>query len=252
MSKISKPGKMRKISINVDGQKVRGTLFAPKSVTKKYPAVLFIHGWTSSENGYLPMAQKISRMGFIGMTISLRGHGRSDGKIEEFSRKDHLDDVMAAYDFLVTQKRVDPLWIIFFGSSLGGYLGLLLSLKRPLKAICLKTPALYCDGDFDIPISELIKHKPKAFSVNDQTPQNNKVIKAWNNYTGKTLLIEAEYDSEIMRQTYQNYRRFANPRADFTYEFFKGAQHFLKDPVMKRKFNCVFSQWLKKCKTNHN
>lgn len=95
------------ISFIVNNKKLRGTLIIPKNIHIGTSAVLFIHGWTSSETGYVPRAQVISKLGYVCLTFSMRGHGESEGKLENLSRDDHLKDCIAAYDFLASQSNVD-------------------------------------------------------------------------------------------------------------------------------------------------
>lgn len=81
--------------------------FTQKTHNPKNPAIIFIPGWTSDETGYKPRAEALIKLGYICLTISLRGHGESFGKMEDFSRADYIQDAIAAYDFLVKQKEVD-------------------------------------------------------------------------------------------------------------------------------------------------
>ena len=118
---------MKRINFLVNGQKIKGTLIFPKKVKFDNPAVLFIHGWTSNETGYIPRAQVVAKHGAICLIFNLRGHGESGGSLEEFSRKDHLKDVIAAYDFLTAQKNVNKNKIGVCGASYGGYLASILN-----------------------------------------------------------------------------------------------------------------------------
>jgi len=81
---------MKRVIFWVEGQKIKGTLILPRVVKDKNPGVLFIHGWTSSEEGYIPRAKAVAKHGAICLTFNLRGHGKSEGRLGDFSRKDHL------------------------------------------------------------------------------------------------------------------------------------------------------------------
>src|SRR5258708_29797206 len=108
---------MKKISFPSNGQTVTGTLHFPEKLKENSQAVLFIHGWTSDESGYYPRAKALTNLGAICLTINLRGHGTSSGKLEDYSRKDHLDDVLAAHDFLADQEFVNRNDVSIVGAS---------------------------------------------------------------------------------------------------------------------------------------
>jgi esterase/lipase len=88
--------KIEDIDFKVDNGNLRGKFFSPDKPNGV--AVLFLHGWTGKPNENA--AKKIAENGFTAMTISLRGHNESDGKIEEITREMSTKDVLAAYDFL--------------------------------------------------------------------------------------------------------------------------------------------------------
>ncbi|HSX09791.1 MAG TPA: alpha/beta fold hydrolase [Candidatus Saccharimonadales bacterium] len=134
---------MKKITFTVDAQTLVGNILFPESLKSKNPALLFLHGWKSSQGRHIERAKKLVALGFICMTFDLKSHGKSDGDRSMLSIKDYLDDVIAAYDFLKMQKHVDPDRIGIVGSSFGGYLGSLLTEKCPVKWLALQAPANY-------------------------------------------------------------------------------------------------------------
>src|SRR5258708_2025113 len=98
---------MKNVSIPINNEKIKATLFYPEKMQSKNPGVLFIHGWSTGEHNYVRRAESVTAKGAVCLTISLRGHRGSDGKLDQFSRADHLQDVIAAYDYLAGQKNVD-------------------------------------------------------------------------------------------------------------------------------------------------
>lgn len=85
---------MQPIKFKVGKQTVKGTIILPKRLSKNNPGVLFIHGWTSNQTGYIPRAEAVSKLGAICLTFDMRGHGKSDGVFNQLSRQDHLNDVV--------------------------------------------------------------------------------------------------------------------------------------------------------------
>src|SRR6266403_1786925 len=126
---------MQTISFPVDGQKLEGDLFYPEQIKGKNPAILFIHGWSSSKERYLARAEALTKLGYTCLAFSLRGHGKSEGDIKKQTRQDFLNDSLAAYDFLVEQKGVDKDSISIVGASFGAYLAALVSQERAVESL---------------------------------------------------------------------------------------------------------------------
>lgn len=83
-----------KLNLKSGNQNLAATLTLPeKNFKEPLPALLFIHGWKSNQEGNIKRASEICKLGFICLTLDLRGHGESEGSIEQFSRKDHLEDI---------------------------------------------------------------------------------------------------------------------------------------------------------------
>src|SRR3989344_8578932 len=127
-----------------------GTLFSP-SKEGVHPAVLIIHGWQSDQERSFDTAQMLEEEGFVCLTFDLRGHGKSEGSLKEFSSKDFLHDALAAYDFLAAQKNVDPKRIGIIGGSYGGYPPPAPSAAREVPWIRMRGPADYTGGAFERP-----------------------------------------------------------------------------------------------------
>jgi len=237
--------KIQKVSIPVEGQQIKGTLLFPKKLKTKNPAVLLIHGWSSKEDGYLPRAKAIVKHGAIALTINLRGHGTSDGNLEDFSRKDHLKDTVTAYDFLASQKKVDKTKMGVVSASYGGYLTSILSSKRKIKYMVLRAPALYQDKDFDIPTASLIREDERVYRQTKLSAKDNIALRAISKYKNNFLIVESELDDICPKQTTQNYLKAINSKAKITHEIIKGAQHSLKTKKSKQTFIDILSKWFK-------
>lgn len=228
----------RKIEFFVGKQKVKGTLILPNSIKSKLPAVLLIHGWTSSEKGYIPRAQAISKLGYICLTFNLRGHGNSDGELDKLSRRNHLQDVIAAYDFLASQKGVEKDRIGVIGSSYGGYMASLLSVKRRIKWLVLRAPAIYSDKSFTTPSGKINREDSLKYFNIKTNKNNNLALKSLSKYRGDVLLITSGKDEIIPKQTIQNYIDAINHEVNFDHLIIKGANHAFGK-------NTTNTKWLK-------
>ncbi len=234
---------MKKVIIPVGNQFITGTLFYPEIVKPKNPAILFIPGWTSDETGYKPRAQALTKLGYICLTISLRGHGESFGNLEEFSRADHLEDALAAYDFLALQKETDRNNISVVGASYGGYIGALLAGKRNIHRLAMRAPALYLNSDFDTNTSDLVLDEERFFQ--NMKPEKDNFALIGTRAAKKVLLIESEHDQIIPHKVIEFYTRVIPDTSKLTHIVIKDADHQLSNPAWKQEFIDILVEWLR-------
>lgn len=230
-----------KVTIPNDKDKLTGTLFFPKKIKPKNPAVIFLHGWTSDETGYKPRAEALANIGYIGFTVSLRGHGESFGKLEEFSRMDHLEDALATYDFLTKQKEVDQNNISLVGASYGGYIGALLAGKRKINRLAMRAPALYRNTDFDTNVSDLVKNEEEFFQ--DIQPEYDNFALEGVKAVNKILLIESEHDQIIPHKIFELYAKAISDKTKLKHIVIQSADHQLSTDTWKQEFINILIEW---------
>jgi dipeptidyl aminopeptidase/acylaminoacyl peptidase len=122
---------------NSKGQKLVGDFYSPDS--EKYPIVIFVHGYTSDKN-----TSKGRKLGELLPTkeigifvIDLSGRGESEGKFEDTTITQYIDDVKCAIDEM--SKHTDKIGVV--GSSLGGLVSLQETAKdKRVNALALLSP----------------------------------------------------------------------------------------------------------------
>jgi uncharacterized protein len=238
---------MDKISFDVDEYKLDGAVFYPPDPKEKNPAILFVHGWMSSQESALGRAEALSQIGYICLTFSMRGHGESDGDIGKILRKEFINDTLAAYDFLAEQKNVDPENINAVGASFGAYLVSVLTIERKLRNIVLRVPANYPDDGLekpqflfsgnDIP-AEL---KPKFTNVKNDTI----AINALRQFNGDVMIVESENDEIIPHEMVVAFINSINDRSRIKHILMKGADHSIKDEINRAKYTRILVDWFK-------
>jgi len=236
---------VRKIHFIVDGHKITGTLLYPEILKASNPAIVCLHGWGSNETRYIPRVEQLVKLGFICLTFSMRGHGESEGDIKKLSRKDHLEDCKAAYDFLKTQKGVDPLRIGVVGSSYGGYMAALLSHLRPVTWLALKCPANYEDSNFEElcahqAVTAARRHQYRSLSLG--TP-DNKAISAISHFMSDVLNIESEKDELLPKECLMNYANALPDKSKLTYTVIKGSDHSSSKEEWNQEFIRILRDW---------
>lgn len=230
------------VYLTVGNQEIKATLFFPENLKPQNPAVLFIHGWTTDQTHYVERAEAVAAKGGICLTFDLRGHGASGGEFNSFSRANHLQDALTAYDFLVTQKDVDKDRVGLCGISYGGYLASILSSRRVVRWLALRSPALYKNDNFTTPTALLIAKDAKVFRQSGIKTQDSIALQALINFSGSVLLVESERDTDVPHATIENYLAVLKNKP-LTYKVIKGADHPLSKETWKLEFISILSDW---------
>lgn len=153
---------------------------------------------------------------------------------------------MAAYDFLVSQPEVQSGKVIGIGSSLGAYLLTRLSERRPLQALALRVPANFPDKFDEVPMNDqdIVGPHAIAWRARELPAGETAAMRALAKFSGSVLLIEAENDTVVPRQTVENLRRSVTG-APLCHLVVQGAPHVLySDPRASLVADAAIQSWL--------
>jgi len=213
------------------GRNLAGHYFEPPDLSNPGPALLFVHGRGSSQVGYLPRADALTKhLGVTCLTFDLTGHGGSP-TLADVTARDHLDDCEAAFDALAHHPGVDARRIGVCGASYGGYLSVLLSGRRDIARLLLRAPALYHDAAIDTPIDR------RGTSSSDAVA--TQLFAGLARSRADVLIVESEYDEVISRSIIEAYLHGC-PRAH--HRILRGARHGLSEPD-EATFATILTDW---------
>lgn len=222
---------MVEIRIPVDDRWLAARLFQPlltrnaETRIREHAGLLFVHGLDSSQRAYAQRAEMASlELGLTCLTFDLGGHGSSMGNRLELSRSDHLQDLIAAYDWLQAASDVDAARIGVCGASYGAYLSCLLIGERPVKRLLLRAPALYDDEGAKDSFGERQEGQDKPA---------NTALRNLRNFNGATLVLESGADEVIPHAVVDKYLAAAMHRA---HHVIAGAAHAL----IRDEWNAAF------------
>jgi len=138
-----------------DGIRLHGWFFPPG---KNEPVVLFSHGNAGNISHRLENVKRLAERGLGVFIYDYRGYGKSQGRPSETGI---YQDGLAAYDYLVYEKRIGPEKIVCFGRSLGAAVAMEIALRRAVKALIVEsgfTSARDMAGEFLFfrPISSIL------------------------------------------------------------------------------------------------
>ncbi|HZH06085.1 MAG TPA: alpha/beta fold hydrolase [Lautropia sp.] len=225
------------------GAEISATIVAPETLL---PGILFVHGWGGSQDRYLARAREIAELGCVCLTFDLSGHAGTRPRFETVTRENNLQDLMAAYDLLVSQPNVDPAQIAVVGSSYGGYLAAILTSLRPVEWLALRVPALYVDSGWEMPKLQLRKEQNlEAYRQTVVHALENRALLACSQFTGDVLLVQSEFDHLIPPAVISNYREACVQARSLTYRMMRGANHGLTEHSMSRAYTTLLFNWLR-------
>ena len=155
-----------------------------------------------------------------------------------------MRDILAAYDFLATQRNVDSDSIAVVGSSYGGYLAALLTALRPVRWLALRAPALYKDSEWNLPKLRLSsEQKLEKYRQQPVNPDESKALRACMAFTGDVLIVESEHDTVIPHQVIVNYREACISARSLTCRLIEGADHGLSTEPWKSAYTLLLVNW---------
>ena len=133
-----------------------------KSIKGKGPGIIFIHGLNSDMSGQKALSlerfARKNKLRFI--RFECRGHGKSDGKFEDFTISDWKKDLIDIIDNIAKGPQ------ILVGSSMGGWLMFLAAKARPKRIaglIGLAAAPDYIDGFYKkLPLKKKQEMKKKG------------------------------------------------------------------------------------------
>lgn len=98
-------------------------------------AIIMQHGYKANREEMLDEAAMMIRHGYGVIAVDLRAHGESDGQAISFGMYE-LQDVDAAYRYLLARPDVDPERIGMLGNSMGASIAILYAAQNPqIKAV---------------------------------------------------------------------------------------------------------------------
>jgi len=238
---------MKVVHLVSGGLRLDADIFYPSNMRagKKYPAILFVHGWTSSRDRSYQYAESLASLGYVCMVFDMRGHGTSEGDRLELSSKDFLDDVLVAYDYLAALPEVDSEDISANGSSFGGFLVALLVSKRKLKTLVMRAPADYPDDEFSTPKKLRNWENIVEWRGKEKNADETSALRALSGFSGKVLFIESENDERIPRQTILNFANALPDKSQVSHVVMKGAPHSIKEGPFRYQVDQILSDWFK-------
>lgn len=130
---------------NSKNQNLVGNLFLPDN-KGKFPAAVFVHGYRSDKNSIKAkrLSELLPEKGIAFFAIDMSGRGESEGRFEDTTVTQYIDDLKCAIDCLLGLEQIESGKIAVIGNSLGGLVALQEAAKdKRTKFLVLISPVPY-------------------------------------------------------------------------------------------------------------
>jgi hypothetical protein len=234
-----------RINFSVDNETVRGTLFRNEKLEGQVPGVILAHGMTSNEINYGPLAEDLANNDIIGMTINLRAHGDSDGDFSKMTVAAAVNDLLVAYDYLVSTGLVDPKRIGLSGTSVSAVLVALAARKRDVKSIVMRVPAVYTEEMMHYSFEQTMLNEADMFGK-ITNPEDTPAVEAIANFEGKLLVILSENDQILSARLTESYFKEATAASKRQIAIIPDATHNLSNPEWRTQYKDLLVNWFVK------
>jgi len=142
------------VTFGSNGVKLYGTLYIPSGAYKgqRLPGAVMCHGYGGDHIAFENSARALAAGGIIALTFDFRGHGCSDGILDD----NIVSDVLDAWEFLRSRPEVDRKSMGLIGHSMGAFSAILAAGKLKKARVLV---ALACPGE----IKNKVVRNPKHF-----------------------------------------------------------------------------------------
>lgn len=243
---------------NSKSKKLWGVLSLPGK-EKKAPAVIIAHGFNGSKSNrkFVEIGRTFAQNGIAVLRFDFSGCGDSEGKFENVSIFQEVEDLKAAYKFLVKHPKIDKKRIGFLGYSLGALIICLFQIKNPVaKTLVLVAPAL--DQENLIKIwnapKEIKKWQRQGYLDTSKYRIKAQYLDEVKDYTSAafninipTLIIHGKKDDDVpLRFSRKLLKAFAGEKkmiivegADHNFESYKASKKLINHSLkwFKKPFN---------------
>jgi dipeptidyl aminopeptidase/acylaminoacyl peptidase len=217
--------------------RIRGLLTLPEG-DGKHPCVVLSHGLISSKESskYRALSAAFLSSGVASCRFDYRGCGESEGRIEETTLSQRVEDLDAVVDWVFQCPSLDHGRIGLLGSSFGGCTSLVKAARDP-RITCISlwaTPHLL-EKKEESPPPEITFNDSlyEDFAGYDLLAEAEKVARA--------LVIHGEMDEVVpAHEGKAIYRRLKRPKK---WELIAGGDHVLSVPGHRERAIALSSSW---------
>lgn len=222
----------------LDGARGKLSALIQTPSAEKYPVVIIMHGFNSSKNMPLlrDIADELEKKGIASVRFDFNGHGQSDGRFEDMTIPNEIEDARKVYEYVGKLPNVTA--ISLSGHSQGGVVASMLAGelgKDKIRSVALLAPAsvlqdMAASGDL-FGIKYDAKYLPPYVDIPGccrvghdyvETAKNLPIYEVSARYKGPVLIIHGTADDIV---PYSYGEEYHNIYANSDLELLTGLSH---------------------------
>jgi fermentation-respiration switch protein FrsA (DUF1100 family) len=114
-----------------------GAWFVPQTTAARRGTVIVFNGNAGNRSYRAPLAHPLARAGYAVLLFDYRGYAGNPGRPTEAGL---IADALAAREYVVSRRDVDPSRLVYFGESLGTGVAVALAAQHAPAALVLRSP----------------------------------------------------------------------------------------------------------------
>lgn len=240
---------------NSKGDRLVGVLSNPTN-DKDKPIMIMCHGFSASKESstYLKLEVALNEKGIATFRFDFYGHGESDGKFEDITITEAVDDALSAIEYI---QSLGYSRIGLFGSSFGGMASIMAASKsKDIFVLALKSPVSNYMGKLLIDRGKegLKDWKQKGYILYDsgknklhlnysfyEDSEKNNGYEAAKNINIPTIIVHGDVDDTVpVEQSIKT----ASIIKDCRLEIIKGVDHRYTNPEHFEKMLKLISDFI--------
>ena len=141
-----------KVAIEGSKGKLSAIVSRPEGVTGRMPVTILMHGFGGNKNAQLMtlLSDSLLRHGIVTVRFDFNGHGESEGKFEEMTVPNEIEDAKKVYAYVCSQPWADSTRVALIGHSQGGVVASMTAGElgeKGVAAVALMAPAAVLRDD---------------------------------------------------------------------------------------------------------
>lgn len=185
----------------------------------------FVGFGSSKKNNSEFTAHLVAKTGLNALVVDLSGHGESPFDINITTPAQHIQEAVAAYDWIANNHQGMQICII--GTSYGGYIAAYLSKFRPVEKLILRTPAIYEPSSLFTQHQFIDKLQVREYRKNASAIKSHSLFLQNGIVESDTLLVVHGKDASVPPETTDVYKEHFNANVYLA----EGFVHAFRDPA---------------------
>ena len=184
----------------------------------------FVGFGSSKKNSSNFVARIVKETGLSALVVDLSGHGDSPFNVEHTTPAQHIQEAVAAYDWIVSSYPGTSVYVM--GTSYGGFVSAYLSKFRTVQKLVLRTPAIYEPSALFTRHQLIDKIKVREYRKSSEPVSRHPLFAQDGVIEPRALLIVHGEDESVPVETADVYRDKFNAEVYVA----EGFSHSFRDP----------------------